>query len=324
MSTIKSSNEHLTLNADGSSKDIKFQANGVEKASISSAGAFTSTTIDATKLTGDLPAISGANLTGVGVSGITSTADSTAITIDSAEQVSISNSNNGNNTVHIKALNAAGDEANLRLSGNISGAGMGAGEVAGSLQYFNNTDHIASISGMRDGGNEGQLSFKTRGGSDAAPVEQLKITKEGYVTMPNQPAFLVNARQSASNIAVNANTTAQFTEEVYDVNADYNTSTYTFTAPVTGKYQFNVSLLWMNWDASANYYYLKLVTSNRTYYELFNGGERSSDVTYAYGHIHVLADMDANDTAYVELFQNSGAQQTYYENQSVFGGYLAC
>ena len=65
MSTIKSSDEHLTLNADGTSKDIKFQANGVEKASISSAGAFTSTTIDATKLTGDLPAISGSSLTGV-------------------------------------------------------------------------------------------------------------------------------------------------------------------------------------------------------------------------------------------------------------------
>ena len=63
MSTIQSSAEHLTLNADGTSKDIKFQANGVEKASISSAGAFTSTTIDATKLTGNLPAISGANLT---------------------------------------------------------------------------------------------------------------------------------------------------------------------------------------------------------------------------------------------------------------------
>ena len=65
MSTIKSSDEHLTLNADGTSKDIKFQANGVEKASISSAGAFTSTTIDATKLTGDLPAISAASLTNV-------------------------------------------------------------------------------------------------------------------------------------------------------------------------------------------------------------------------------------------------------------------
>jgi hypothetical protein len=86
MSTIKSSNEHLTFNADGSSKDIKFQANGVEKASISSAGAFTSTTIDATKLTGTvpngsfpaaLPAISGANLTDLPPSGgsVTATAD---------------------------------------------------------------------------------------------------------------------------------------------------------------------------------------------------------------------------------------------------------
>jgi hypothetical protein len=69
MSTIKSSSEHLTLNADGASKDIKFQANGVEKASISSAGLFTSTTIDATKLTGNLPAISGASLTNLPAGG---------------------------------------------------------------------------------------------------------------------------------------------------------------------------------------------------------------------------------------------------------------
>jgi hypothetical protein len=113
MSTIKSSDEHLTLNADGSSKDIKFQANGVEKASISSSGAFTSTTIDATKLTGNLPAISaasltnipaanitgtlpaidGSNLTGVGVAGISSSADATAMTINSAEQVGIGTAN---------------------------------------------------------------------------------------------------------------------------------------------------------------------------------------------------------------------------------------
>ncbi len=63
MSTIQSSTEHLTLNADGASKDIKFQANGVEVSSISSAGAFTSTSIDATKLSGALPAIDGSALT---------------------------------------------------------------------------------------------------------------------------------------------------------------------------------------------------------------------------------------------------------------------
>jgi len=71
MSTIQSSAEHLTLNADGSSKDIKFQANGVEKASISSAGAFTSTTIDATKLTGNLPAINASSLTSLTAANLT-------------------------------------------------------------------------------------------------------------------------------------------------------------------------------------------------------------------------------------------------------------
>ncbi len=81
MSTIKSSDEHLTLNADGSSKDIKFQANGVEKASISSAGAFTSTTIDATKLTGTIP-----NFTSTGID---DNADATAMTITSAERIGI-------------------------------------------------------------------------------------------------------------------------------------------------------------------------------------------------------------------------------------------
>ena len=55
MSTIKSSDEHLTLNADGSSKDIKFQANGVEKGSLSSTGVMTATSF----------AGSGASLTGL-------------------------------------------------------------------------------------------------------------------------------------------------------------------------------------------------------------------------------------------------------------------
>jgi len=70
MSTIKSSDEHLTLNADGSSKDIKFQANGVEKASIDLSGNLT---------------VSG-NLTSLGID---DNGDATAITINSSEQVGI-------------------------------------------------------------------------------------------------------------------------------------------------------------------------------------------------------------------------------------------
>jgi hypothetical protein len=55
MSTIKSSAENLTLNADGANNDIKFQSNGSEVASIDQAGTVTATTFtgaatDATKL----------------------------------------------------------------------------------------------------------------------------------------------------------------------------------------------------------------------------------------------------------------------------------
>ncbi len=60
MSTIKSSSEDLTLNADGLGKDIKFQSNGVEKASLTDAGVFTATSFagSGASLT-NLPAHSG-------------------------------------------------------------------------------------------------------------------------------------------------------------------------------------------------------------------------------------------------------------------------
>jgi len=55
MSTIKSSAENLTLNADGSGNDIKFQSNGVEVGSLTAEGVLTATTFtgaatDTTKL----------------------------------------------------------------------------------------------------------------------------------------------------------------------------------------------------------------------------------------------------------------------------------
>ena len=119
MSTIKSSDEHLTLNADGTSKDIKFQANGVEKASISSSGAFTSTTIDATKLTGTIP-----NFTSTGID---DNADATAITISSAENVGIG-ATSPSTSLHLKDNATA---ANTKLTVERSSLGY-TGEYAAS------------------------------------------------------------------------------------------------------------------------------------------------------------------------------------------------
>ena len=59
MSTIKSSAENLTLNADGSGNDIIFQSNASNVATLDQAGLFTATTF----------AGSGASLTGISVAG---------------------------------------------------------------------------------------------------------------------------------------------------------------------------------------------------------------------------------------------------------------
>ena len=119
MSTIKSSAENLTLNADGANNDIKFQSNGTEVASIDQAGVMTATSF----------AGSGAALTGVGVDGIVSNADATAITIDSSERVGVGTTSPlTNSLLHIQASASSGVSAinnGLLLVENSTGVGVG-------------------------------------------------------------------------------------------------------------------------------------------------------------------------------------------------------
>jgi hypothetical protein len=191
----------------------------------------------------------------------------------------------------------------------------------------------AGLSGSKQASLEAQdcTSF-TIGTHVAAPIHfvQARTTKAisidttGAVTMPAQPAFQVNAASQGSGIATSTHTTVTYNNEVFDQNADFNTTTYVFTAPVTGKYQLNAQVLWVNWDSGASYYYLQVVTSNRTYYDLRSGEASPGDPQYTYGHVHVLADMDAGDTAYVSVYQAGGTVQTGWDNQSIFTGHLVC
>ena len=225
MSTIKSSDEHLTLNADGSSKDIKFQANGVEKASISSSGAFTSTTIDATKLTGALPAISGAALTGVGVAGITSTADATAITIDSSERVGIgttspSSYNSATNNLVIRDTATGGMTISTGAT-NSGFLGFNNGEdttIEGLIEYNHSTD---------------AMSFRTN-----SVDNRIVINSNGHVTMPLQPSFLANGSPSKDG----SNNIHSFGNIKHNIGSHYVNSNGRFTAPVAGRYLFSTGI----------------------------------------------------------------------------------
>ena len=126
------------------------------------------------------------------------------------------------------------------------------------------------------------------------------ITNDGEITQPNQPAFLARPASDQNNFAENSNVTVVLGTEVFDQGSNFASNT--FTAPATGRYQLSGLLYLQNIELAAEYYEFKIVTSNRTYFNIFNpGGLDTDDLSYWCLPISVLADMDASDTATLQI-----------------------
>ena len=165
------------------------------------------------------------------------------------------------------------------------------------------------------------LSFR----KDTTIVQELH--RDGYVTQPLQPAFLADMSATQSNLSINTTHDVQFNREIFDNNADFNTSTYTFTAPVTGRYQFNYYLRTDQHDQDTDHMRMRLVTSNRTIqFDIINPPSRDTDENYFGRGAAVLCDMDAGDTAKAVFFiHNTGnAQVDIVQDESHFSGFLVC
>jgi len=156
-----------------------------------------------------------------------------------------------------------------------------------------------------------------------------KMDSSGAVTMPSQPAFLLQQTSNVSNVTGNGtNHTMVYGTETFDQNADCSSST--FTAPVTGKYHFNVSIAFVSLS-SATDVFIDLMTSNRNYRwnPLGNNPTTTGNTPYPIISGSILADMDASDTAYVRVHVNGvGADSVdiYGDAMSAtnFSGHLVC
>ena len=155
------------------------------------------------------------------------------------------------------------------------------------------------------GGGSNAVSFGTTSGIVVYDGTSLvnytgpKIDTSGRYTNTSQPAFLGTQNSTASDVTgVNFNiyvlgTTVDLTE-VFDQGSNFDGTTGTFTAPVTGKYLFNSAVLITGGTvfASAASY---ISTSNRGYYN------QESKVADAINNFtitcSVFTDMDAADTA---------------------------
>ena len=148
---------------------------------------------------------------------------------------------------------------------------------------------------------------------------QMVIDSTGAVTKPLQPAFQVQPASNQLNVAENE--TIVFGTERFDQNGDFASNT--FTAPVTGKYQFNVVMRVDNIDRDANWVRVELQTSNFDYLSsIFDPGVLSSDPVYWSISFSILVDMDANDTANLVWGQGGGSNTADIDTQCQFSGYL--
>ena len=221
----------------------------------------------------------------------------------------------------------------LDVTGNVGLGGANTssylqGVVGGKTATIGDGSQASSTLVLKD--DDGVFDIATTGGTLRIyddNNERLRMDSTGAVTIPSQPAFSAYLSGNQNNFALNSNVTVAFDTEYYDQNADFNTTNYTFTAPVTGKYQINTAIRYNNLDSAAGFYQVLIVTSNRTYstFTIYTQGF-SQDLTYYHGDTAILADMDANDTCYVAVYQNNGTQQTDISsgNDSNFSGYLVC
>ncbi len=166
--------------------------------------------------------------------------------------------------------------------------------------------------------NIGGVSPSPGGGINTNAVKKITIGSEysdsfvkirngtGCVTMQDQPCFLAFRDNTTQSVPNTGAFDVRFNSERFDTQSNYDTSTWTFTAPVTGKYIFNVSVRIDTLDSTANYYYLSLVTSNATYQLSIIDPNFSSNLDYYWMCGSVIVDMDTSDTAKVQLRQSGG------------------
>ena len=161
-------------------------------------------------------------------------------------------------------------------------------------------------------------------GSALGTTSHMVIDANGHVTKPLQPAFLATKSSIQSNIAINSVTQITFDGERFDQNGDFSSST--FTAPVTGRYQFNVVTTLAELDQDSSYVEFKLETSNVTYtHPIVDPDGFDRDLPYFTITYAQLVDMDANDVAKASLYIPDGSAQTDVRaSQSFFSGYLVC
>jgi hypothetical protein len=153
----------------------------------------------------------------------------------------------------------------------------------------------------------------------SAGTTAVTISTSQYVTYANNPAFNASLNGSAQSVTSGSTVTLTFGTANYNRGSAYNATTYTFTAPVAGLYQFNARARVDGIAGGASYAVLALNTTAQTYNSICSASGSYNNI-----NISVSTYMAAGHTAYVAL-SSSGQTVSAVNTQPVysdFSGFL--
>jgi len=196
------------------------------------------------------------------------------------------------------------------------------GQQAGSLVTSGTKNTVIG----RYNGNLGGLDIRTTSNnivlSDGDGNPRIIVDSTGAVTQPLQPAFLAKVGSVQSNLADYTNVVI-FGTEIFDQNADFNPSNGIFTAPVTGRYMLSTFIGLDQIPATGTgVLQLQFVVSNRTVYAAFDPVVFDATSTKYTFTQSLLLDMDASDTAKIQIYMPVSSSTVDINVTSYFSGYL--
>ena len=164
------------------------------------------------------------------------------------------------------------------------------------------------------------------GGSRGVQERSIIVSDDGEMTNPSQPAFnayVSTNQENKTGDGTNYYITGAFWTEHFDQGNNFSNGT--FTAPVTGRYQFSGSIYLSGLLAAHNGAAGYLITSNANYPLVNLNPYAISYIGYLILSYSLAVDMDKDDTACLFIAVLNGTKVVdILKPNTQFSGFLIC
>lgn len=252
---------------------------------------------------------------GTGALGISTDASATILSIGTGGAVKTTTIGSTNSTSATTVQSGSG-ALNVTSTGGALTVNSGTGALSISSDASATTVNIATGAAAKTvtlGSTTTTSSLALKYGTNdftlaSATGTVMSALDTGEITYPLQPAFFAYAAAQVNNVTGNGTVYVLGTTaltEVFDQGGDMNTNG-TFTAPVTGRYNFSGQMLMIGCTVAttAN---IRLNSSNRTYFTQYARAAGPQNITASEC---TITDMDAGDTMTVSIQVSGEAGDT--------------